>query len=174
MAFEIDSSPEEPRDYTRWIWAGLVVVFALMLALLWYHSGINPSKSMVRVRHILINVDQSDPSGLAKAYERAKDIHGRLLQGEDFSELARKYSQDPHSASRGGDLGWMERGSFVPGFEEHVWTAEIGKLSDPIKTSFGYHLIVVDERAISDFDRAQIEQERRVRERALERTGDQP
>ncbi|MFO7891240.1 MAG: peptidylprolyl isomerase [bacterium] len=81
-----------------------------------------------------------------------EDIQNILLQlkeGEDFSELAKTYSQDPGSASKGGDLGYFSKGSMSQPFEEAAFNAEIGKVVGPVKTNFGLHLIkVLDRRTI--------------------------
>lgn len=68
-----------------------------------------------------------------------------LVQGEDFAELARKYSEDG-SAREGGDLGWTTRGSFVPEFEATAFQLEINQTSEITETEFGYHIIQLLER----------------------------
>lgn len=69
----------------------------------------------------------------------------RVRSGEDFSELARQYSEDP-SASAGGSLGWFGRGAMVPPFEEAAFQLDVGAVSEPVLTQFGYHIIQVAER----------------------------
>ncbi|MCJ8275504.1 MAG: peptidylprolyl isomerase, partial [Bdellovibrionales bacterium] len=65
---------------------------------------------------------------------------------KNFSEMAKKYSDDPGSKTRGGDLGFFTRGRMVPAFEKASFDGEIGKISEPVKTKFGYHIILVDEK----------------------------
>ncbi len=75
-----------------------------------------------------------------------QDIRERVLNGEDFAELAKEYSDDPGSAQYGGELGFVERGQFVPEFEAAALKMEAGDLSQPIESDFGFHLIELIER----------------------------
>lgn len=79
-----------------------------------------------------------------------QDILSQLQEGEDFSELAKTYSQDPGSASKGGDLGYFSRGSMTKPFEEAAFNARIGEVVGPVKTNFGIHLIKVLGRKTID------------------------
>ncbi|MBX7254875.1 MAG: peptidyl-prolyl cis-trans isomerase [Candidatus Hydrogenedentes bacterium] len=145
---------EEPKDRTKLIWLGVIVVFIGMLVVIWSYGRLKPHHSVVRAKHILISSSVANPAEQARALELAQDLRKRILAGEDFGKLAEKYSNDPQSASRGGDLGYVDKGTLTPGFEEYVWSAPVGQLSEVIKTSFGYHLIVVVDRIVSDIDRA--------------------
>ena len=80
-----------------------------------------------------------------KALEKITRVKLALVQGEDFAELARKYSEDG-SAREGGDLGWTTRGSFVPEFEATAFQLEINQTSEITETEFGYHIIQLLER----------------------------
>ena len=82
----------------------------------------------------------------AEALAFAQILHQRILDGEDFADLALRFSNDPGSGSQGGDLGWAGRGRYVPEFDEAAFSLEVGELSAPIKTTFGYHIIEVLER----------------------------
>ena len=82
----------------------------------------------------------------AEALAFAQTLHQRILDGEDFADLALRFSNDPGSGSQGGDLGWAARGRYVPEFDEAAFTLEVGEISAPVKTSFGYHIIEVLER----------------------------
>jgi parvulin-like peptidyl-prolyl isomerase len=61
---------------------------------------------------------------------------------------------------RGGDLGWAEKGTYAPSFDEYVWKADIGVVSEPTRTQFGYHLIVVTDRKLSKVDQYLYDQEK--------------
>ena len=98
-----------------------------------------------QVRHILI----SSTTEVAKSQAAKKlfDIRQRVLQGEDFSDLARIYSDDSVSAANGGDLGWVSPGEMVPAFEAAYERLPIGEISQPTATNYGMHIMqVVDRR----------------------------
>src|SRR6195952_1942448 len=104
----------------------------------------------VHARHILVESE-----------DEAKAIAEELKKGADFAELAKKKSKDP-GASDGGDLGFFTKDQMVPEFSNVAFTLEPGKISDPVKTQFGWHVIKVEEkrnRKAPDFDqvKAQIE-----------------
>lgn len=101
-----------------------------------------------RVRHILITPDQIIDEETAK--QRLEDAHERILGGEDFGEVAKLMSDDPGSANEGGEMGWTSPGEFVPEFEEVANTAEIGVLSDPFRSRFGWHILEVLDRRVYD------------------------
>jgi len=83
---------------------------------------------------------------LVKTEEEAKNIKNEISDGKiSFEEAATKYSTCP-SKEQGGDLGSFQRGMMVPEFEEVAFKAEIGKLTDGVKTQFGYHLILVEDK----------------------------
>ncbi|MCX4188557.1 SurA N-terminal domain-containing protein [Methylophaga sp. OBS4] len=89
-----------------------------------------------RASHILIEGNDAD------ALASIESIRQRLQQGEDFAALAKESSQDPGSAAQGGDLGFFQRDVMEPAFEEAVFALEqVGEISEPVKTEFGYHLI---------------------------------
>lgn len=99
---------------------------------------------MVRVSHILIRA--ATPQEEERAQQTLLLIQGRLARGEKFADLARQYSEDPGSKAGGGDLGLVARGSLVPEFERVAFSLPPGKVSEPVKTPLGYHLILVQER----------------------------
>ena len=82
----------------------------------------------------------------AEALAFAQTLHQRILDGEDFADLALRFSNDPGSGSQGGDLGWAGRGRYVPEFEEAAFSLGAGEMSAPVRSSFGYHIIEVLER----------------------------
>jgi hypothetical protein len=107
----------------------------------------------VRARHILLRFPEDPtPAQRERLAEQAEEIRQRAVEGEDFSELARRYSEDPGSAVRGGDLGWFEPGAMVPQFEEAAFRLQPGEISEVTETLFGLHIIKVDERETPAFD----------------------
>ena len=82
----------------------------------------------------------------AEALAFAQHLRQRILDGEDFADLALRYSEDPGSGAEGGDLGWAGRGRYVPEFDEVAFSLEVGEISEPVKTTFGYHIIELLER----------------------------
>ena len=95
-----------------------------------------------RVRHILI---ESGPEDDQEKRAVAEDILLQLRNGEDFAEMAVEYSNDPGSAEDGGDLGWVNRGVMVEPFEDAVFAAARDELVGPVKTEYGYHIILVTD-----------------------------
>ena len=115
-----------------------------------------------RFAHILIEV--GDKQEAATSLERIKEIQKQLVAGEDFGELAKRYSEDKLSAVEGGDLGFQLKDTFVPEFEEAGYLLEVNQISEPVLTEFGYHLIKlleVEEEVIPEFEivRDQIEKD---------------
>lgn len=80
------------------------------------------------------------------AIEKANDVLLQLNNGADFSETAKKYSQDQQSAQNGGDLGWIEKGKMVKEFEDVAFSLKTGEISESFKTVYGYHIIKVTEK----------------------------
>ncbi len=95
-----------------------------------------------RVRHILI---ESGPDDDQEKRAVAEDILLQLRNGRDFAEMAVQYSNDPGSAEDGGDLGWVNRGVMVEPFEDAVFAAAKDELVGPVKTEYGYHIILVTD-----------------------------
>ena len=92
-----------------------------------------------RVSHILIAV--SNPKDDAAAKAKAEKIYRLAVGGANFAALARQYSQDPGSASQGGDLGWNDRKAWVKPFADAAFSMKVGQIVGPVKTQFGYHII---------------------------------
>lgn len=100
--------------------------------------------TQTHVRHILMAVTPVTPE--AMVLERINDIHRRLTQEKaDFATLARLHSVDG-TATRGGDLGWLQTGDTVPAFEQAMTKLKAGEISQPVKTQYGYHIIQVLDR----------------------------
>jgi len=101
--------------------------------------------SEVEISQIIIAPEVSDTER-TKAYEKIRDIKSRLDNGESFEDLAKRFSDDPGSAMRGGNLGWVQRGNFVPRFEATAYTMKKGEISDIVETEYGFHIIQLLER----------------------------
>ncbi len=100
----------------------------------------------VRVRHILIKTQGKPKDEAAKLKAKAEDILQQLRHGADFAELAKKNSEDPASAAKGGEYGWMVRGQTVPAFEKVAFSLKPGELSGLVETEYGYHIIQVEDK----------------------------
>lgn len=99
----------------------------------------NPPKEQVHARHILVETE-----------EEARNIIKMVTDGQDFAELAKKHSKGP-SASKGGDLGYFDHGSMVKPFADVAFALQPNQFSaDPVKTQFGWHVILVVDRKTSD------------------------
>lgn len=94
----------------------------------------------VKVRHILL---KSDASNDKEVKAKIDDLEKQLRNGADFAELAKKFSQDPGSASKGGDLDWVVRGQTVKEFESAAFSLPVNQISQPVKTTYGYHILQV-------------------------------
>jgi peptidyl-prolyl cis-trans isomerase SurA len=113
----------------------------------------------IRAKHILITVDKNaPPEDTLAAYEKIMDLRSRVMNGEDFGELAAEYSDDPSArdmeakggrpARKGnkGDLGYFTVFDMVYPFETGAYNTEVGEVSMPIRTDYGYHIIYVTDR----------------------------
>lgn len=87
----------------------------------------------VRASHLLVDSE-----------EQAINLREEIVAGKEFAEVARTVSKCP-SGRNGGDLGFFGRGRMVPEFDQAAFTQPVGEISEPIKTQFGYHLLVVTE-----------------------------
>ena len=87
----------------------------------------------VNAAHILVSSEKD-----------AQNIMARLEKGEKFEDLAKRFSKCP-SKSKGGNLGWFNKGDMVPEFENAAFSAQKGAVVGPVKTQFGYHIILVKD-----------------------------
>src|SRR5579862_8704900 len=105
-----------------------------------------------KVSHILIKTPlpgadgKVDEKGITDAQKRAEDLLKQLKAGANFEDLAKKYSEDPGSAKEGGSLGWIGKGRTVPEFEKAAFSLPKGQTSDLVKSSYGFHIIRVDDK----------------------------
>ena len=128
-------------------------------------------RQMIRqtlARHILITLDALTDN--AEARRQLGVLRERIVNGEDFGELARIHSDDPGSASRGGELGWIDPGNTVPVFERTMDSLAPGAISEPFRSRFGWHLVQVLERRDRDATETsrRAEARRRLRSRKIE------
>ncbi len=155
-------SGEEVRDRTKLVWAGIGVAILAMVVILAITARQVPMGTQVRARHILITYDRGDPTDRKRALDLITDLRKRIMNGESFKKLAKEYSEDPLSAARGGDLGFEPKGIFDDAFEQYVWNAPIGEVSDVVVSSHGFHLIRVEQRYLSEAEQYKIDLEQRA------------
>jgi parvulin-like peptidyl-prolyl isomerase len=98
---------------------------------------------MLTVQQVLIRSGASD-AAWERARQKADSLHTLVLGGADFAELAREHSEDPGSAAQGGDLGWVPRGMMVGEFERAAFSLIDGSVSPPVRTEYGYHIILAE------------------------------
>ena len=102
----------------------------------------------VKVRHILVTPNEIIDNETAK--QQLDDAIKRIGDGEDFAEIAKLLSDDPGSAQLGGDMGWTSPGTFVEEFETVVNNTEIGDVSEPFRSRFGWHIVEVLDKRVYD------------------------
>jgi peptidyl-prolyl cis-trans isomerase C len=136
-----------------------------------YYAAHKQDWDEVKARHILIRMqgsrvpvrdghkDLTDAEALAKA----KEVRAKIVGGAKFEDQAKIESDDTGSGDNGGDLGTFGAGQMVPEFDEVVFKAPIGQVTEPIKTAYGYHLILVEERKSKPFEEARADIEQKVR-----------
>ncbi len=115
----------------------------------YYTTHINQYQipKQVKARHILIKANAEDEKEeQEKAKKTAEDLLKKIKEeGADFAELAKEFSDDPGSASKGGELDFFEKGRMTPNFEKVAFSLEKGEISDLVETPFGYHIIEVQD-----------------------------
>lgn len=104
-------------------------------------------KTEINAAHILLSLSpNASPEDTLKAYNKAIDIRRQAIQGKDFHQLARQYSEDPSATMNGGDLGYFTALQMVYPFEDAAYKTPKGQISMPVRTRFGYHLIYVKDK----------------------------
>lgn len=119
------------------------------------------SRTIASVRHILISTEQRKPE---EALKIANDLEARLKKGEDFAKLAKEFTDDPGSKETGGLYENADVSQWVPEFKDAALNQKVGEVGPPVKTSFGYHIIKVENRKEKTFD----EMKEELRANALE------
>ena len=125
-------------------------------------------KARFKSKHILLSLENINFSLDIK--EKIEDIYQQLLKDQSkFEELAKEHSEDPVSKSQGGDLGWVEYGTFVDEFDAVIQNLEVGEISKPFLTEFGYHIVYLEDKQESVFNKeeAQIEIKKTLEENQL-------
>jgi len=124
----------------------------------------------VKARHILIRFRGSSavPAGKKElteeeALEKTKTLRARLVAGEDFAMIAKLESDDTGSGNNGGDLDFFGHGQMVPPFEQAAFAAPVGQITEPVKSQFGYHLILVEKHDTKTFDEVRPEIDKKIR-----------
>lgn len=113
-----------------------------------------PRRYELRARHLLIDFNDSNnkPDTVA-AFNFISQLKDSIVNGADFEDLAKKYSEDKVSGEKGGDLGFFKRRMMVKEFDKAVFELQVGELSDIVKTQFGFHLIqLLEEKPIPSFE----------------------
>lgn len=109
------------------------------------------------VRHILVTTSAVRNDDEARAL--LQNVRAAVLKGGDFAAFARKYSEDPGSATKGGDLGWIMPGQMVPEFEQVAANTKKGEISSPFHTQFGWHILQVQDRRQQDMSEEMMRQQ---------------
>jgi len=102
----------------------------------------------VHARHILIRAAPGDEKASKEAEDKIKAVIARLNKGEDFAKVAGEVTEDPSGKANGGDLGFFSKEQMVPEFSDIAFGLEKGKISGPVKTQFGWHVIKVEETRV--------------------------
>ena len=119
--------------------------------LLWVIEKRSPDVTLqqqTKTRHILVRANEIRNMEQTKVL--ADEIYKKLENGADFAQLAKEYSEDQGSTLQGGDLGWVTPGTMVPEFEEVMKQTNIGDISKPFRTQFGWHILQVEGRREAD------------------------
>lgn len=116
------------------------------------HQDDYRQKEMAELYYVMF-MKKPSPEDTAIVLNELADVRRQVEEGADFNELARTYSDEPSAVQSGGDLGWFARGRMVKPFEDAAFALEVGQLSEPVLSRFGYHLIKLQEkRTVNDTD----------------------
>ncbi|MCB0480307.1 MAG: peptidyl-prolyl cis-trans isomerase [Flavobacteriales bacterium] len=130
-----------------------------------YVKDRRPARGEIHVAHIMVQLEPTDSGKvLLDKEQKANEIYGKLLAGEDFAELAKQFSDDRGSAANGGDLPWFGTGRMVEEFENAAFELQKdGDFSKPIKTRYGWHIIKrLEKKGIPPFEEVKGDLEKKV------------
>ncbi len=117
----------------------------------------------IHARHILVRISQdATPEEVERARSKADSIYSLLQAGASFADLATTLSEDPTTAGRGGDLDWFAWGRMVEEFQQAAFALQVGQISPPVKTSYGFHIIKFEERRPSATRKSFAEEEENI------------
>ena len=105
-----------------------------------------PAEEEVKAAHILIRATAGDDKASKAAEDKIKAVIARLNKGEDFAKVAGEVTEDPSGKANGGDLGYFTKEQMVPEFANVAFSLDKGKISAPVKTQFGWHVIKVEDK----------------------------
>ena len=105
-----------------------------------------PAEEEVHARHILFRAAAGDEKADKEAEAKAKAVIARLGKGEDFQKIANELTEDPSGKANGGDLGYFTKEQMVPEFADVAFAQDKGKVSAPVKTQFGWHVIKTEDK----------------------------
>jgi peptidyl-prolyl cis-trans isomerase C len=136
-----------------------------------YYAAHKQEWEQVKARHILIRMQGSQAPARpgqkdltdAEALAKATELRTKILGGASFADLAKTESDDTGTAVNGGELGAFGKGRMVPQFEKAAFAQEIGKVGEPVKSPYGYHLILVEEHSTKSFDDVKVEIEQKIK-----------
>nr|WP_290822656.1 peptidylprolyl isomerase [Halomonas sp.] len=131
--------------------------------------GGDVNQAETRARHILVGVGSGRSESQAQAF--VEQAMARLEQGESFATVALEMSDDQGSAVNGGDLGWLRPGQTVPEFDEAMSELDVGEVSSPVRSQFGYHIIEVLDRRRSSVSNQDMREQ--VRQAIFQRRANQ-
>jgi putative peptidyl-prolyl cis-trans isomerase len=119
----------------------------------WYNKYKRKLGYQVNIKHILIRLKNNTFAEEKRVNKRIKELRSRIISGESFESIAQKYSEDPTSAKKGGDLGWVLLGEMDPFLAGYVFRMNtIGQISSVIKSRYGYHIVKYLGRRITPYD----------------------
>lgn len=107
----------------------------------------NRMKQDINASHILIELDEkAPPEDTVKAYNKIMEIRQKIIDGMDFNEAAKKYSEDPSVQRNAGNLGYFTVFQMIYNFETAAYNTPVGGISEPVRTQYGYHIIKVNDK----------------------------
>lgn len=162
MKWESDSGDEE-TDRAKYVWVGILAMLALMIAVIWVISKqSSPNITRAHIQQILVKFDETSSEDRARALEKIGRIRQLIMDGQSFTSVAKKHSEDSYSVKRGGDVGWVEPGLLAEAIDEYAWGGDVGALSDILTTKHGFHIVTIVEREFSKSDQYERDIHQRV------------